>query len=231
MLMLWRYSCIQEFIYLDRGSFMKKSFSALILAMFMMSGCGGGGDSREDSPTAKNNDDDIPKGQPTLGVGKTDGKYNLWEYVTPKSDRTNNFVETTGSTSKNYKTTYSTTSNKVTEVSSYAKDEQTIYTKTYNNTLKKYDRVTVSFEKDGTPNGSYDLDLTADVGDVVTVKESSCKLAKHHSSIQINGQSFKDVIEIQCNQKPGFYQKGVGEIAQTKVLGANGNRTVRVLSN
>ena len=209
---------------------MKKSFSSLILAMFLISGCGGGGsdEGRGDTPDTK---DDIKKGQPTLGVGKTDGKYNLWEYVTPKDDRTNNFVETTGDTTKKYKTTYSTTSNKVIEVSDYAKNEQTIYTKTYNNTLNKYDRVTVSFEKDGTPNGSYDLDLTADVGDVVTVKESSCKLIKHHDSIAINGKSFTDVIEIKCNQKPGFYQKGVGEIAQTQITGNNSSRAVRLLSN
>jgi len=206
---------------------MKKSFSSLLIAMLFMSGCGGG----TENSTEPKPKDDIKKGQPTLGVGKTDGKYNLWEYVTPQSDRTNNFIETTGDTTKNYKTTYSTTPNKVIEVSDYAKNEQTIYTKTYNNTLNKYDRVTVSFEKDGTPNGSYDLDLTADVGDVVTVKESSCKLTKHHDSIAINGKSFADVIEIQCNQKPGFYQKGVGEIAQTQAVGTNGSRTVRVLSN
>ena len=208
---------------------MKKSFLALILTMFMISGCGGGeGDASGQTPDGK--DTDIKKGQSTLGEGKTTGKYNLWAYVTPKSDRINNFVETTGDTTKNYKTTYSTSSNKVVEVSDYAKNEQTIYTKTYNNTLNKYDRVTVSFEKDGTPNGSYDLDLTADVGDVVTVRESSCKLTKYHNSIDINGKSFADVIEIQCNQKPGFYQKGVGEVAQTKAIGVNGSRTVRLLS-
>jgi hypothetical protein len=187
----------------------------------LITGCGGGGESgntvtdAKQSPTSSSNQ---------IGVGKTDGKYKLWEYVTPKTDATNNFIETTGDTTNSYKTTYSISTSSVTETSDYAQNEKTIYT-------KKRDRITVSFTKDGTPNGSYDLDLTADIGDDVTVLASQCILTKHFDSIKINDKSFSDVIEIKCNDKPGYYQKGVGEVAQTQLIGTTGSRSVRLLSN
>jgi hypothetical protein len=86
------------------------------------------------------------------------------------------------------------------------------------------------FEKDGTANGTYDLHLTADIGDIVTIKESTCKLLNHYDEVKISDKAFSDVIEIKCNDKPGYYQKGIGEIAQTNALSTNGSRSVRILS-
>ncbi len=198
---------------------MIKSIPSLLLVLTLITGCGGG--SSDEQPT--------PKQTPTtssnqLGIGKTDGKYKLWEYVTPKTDTTNNFIDTTGDKTDSYKTTYSISTSSVTETSDYAKNEKTIYT-------KKADRITVTFTKDGTPNGSYDLDLTADINDDVTVLASQCILTKHFDSIKINDKSFSDVIEIKCSDKPGYYQKGIGEIAQTQLIGTTGSRSVRILSN
>ena len=198
----------------------KSSISPLVLALFLMSGCGGGGAGDTGGSSSGLTQSD-KKGAVPTDKGKTDGKYNLWDYMAPKNDRTNNFVETTGDSTKNYKTTYSTSPNRVTETSDYAKNEKTIYT-------KEADRVTVSFEKDGTPNGEYALDLTADIGDIVTVKESTCKLTKHYDTVDISGKNFTDVIEIKCGDIPGYYQKGVGEIAQVE---EKNKKSIRVLSN
>jgi hypothetical protein len=200
----------------------KKSIPSLLLALTLITGCGGGGD------TGSGDDSSKPTSSPTsnvqLGKGKTDGQYKLWEYITPKKDTTNSFIETTGDTTQSYKTTYAISTSSVTETADYATNEKTIYT-------KKADRITVSFTKDGTPNGSYDLDLTADINDIVTVKDSTCKLIEHYESVKINDKTFSDVIEIKCNDKPGYYQKGVGEVAQTQILGTSGSRSVRILSN
>jgi hypothetical protein len=72
--------------------------------------------------------------------------------------------------------------------------------------------------------------LTANIGQTVTVLDSTCKLEKHYDNIKINDKDFVDVIEIKCNDKPGYYQKDIGEIAQTQISGSNGTRSVRVLS-
>lgn len=202
---------------------MKKYIPSLLLVVLLTSGCGGGGASKDSGSQSPNNRDTTSI-DTNAGQGKTTGVYKLWEYITPKTDKTNNFIETTADKTNSYKTTYALSANSVTETSDYAKNEQTIYS-------KKDDRITVSFKKDGAPNGSYDLDLTADIGDIVTVKESTCKLFKHYDSIKIGDKSFTDVLEIQCKNQPGYYQKGVGEVAQTQVLGINGARSVRVLSN
>ena len=198
---------------------MRKNITVLLLAFTLISGCGGGDTSTGDSPKGGgDNHSNLEQGK-----GRTDGKYKLWDYIVPKTDTTNNFIETKGGETNSYKTTYSIASSTVTEISDYAKDEKTIYT-------KKADRITVSFTKDDTPNGSYDLHLTANLKDSVTIKEATCKLIEHHASIKINEKTFTDVIEIQCSDKPGYYQRDVGEVAQTK-LGSNSSRSVRVLSN
>ena len=199
----------------------KRSIPSMLFAMTLITGCGAGGAEEKGSPSKTTNNS---KSKVALGKGKTTGQYKLWEYITPKTDTTNSFRETDGDTTQSYKTTYAISTNKVTETSDYAANEQTIYT-------KKADRITVSFTKDGTPNGSYDLDLTADINDIVTVKDSTCKLVKYYDSVKINDKTFSDVIEIKCNDKPGFYQKGVGEIAQTDLIGSNGSRSIRILSN
>lgn len=200
---------------------MNKNIPALLLSSLLIIGCGGGGD---EGTTTDTTDKSSSNTQLPLGVGKTTGEYKLWNYIAPANDTTNNFVEMDGDTTKSYKTSYSISPSSVTETSDYASNEKTIYT-------KKADRITVSFTKDNTPNGSYDLDLTADIDDIVTVMDSTCKLMKHYDTININDKAFTDVIEIQCNDKPGYYQNGVGEIAQTQLLGTTGSRSMRVLSN
>ena len=202
---------------------MNKSIPSLLLALTLITGCGGGAGGSGDTQPTKS-DPSPTTSSIQLGKGKTDGEYKLWEYITPKTATTNNFIETNGDNTDSYKTTYSISTSSVTEISDYAKNEKTIYT-------KKADRITVSFTKDGPPNGSYDLDLTADINDIVTVKDSTCKLTKHYDSVKINDKTFSDVIEIKCDDKPGYYQKGVGEVAQTQIIGTSGTRSVRILSN
>lgn len=193
---------------------MKKNITVLLLALSLLAGCGGGGD--KSTPAGD--------GGSNIKIGKTDGKYNLWEYMVPSADRTNNFIETKDDKTSKYKTTYTTTGDKVTEISDYAQNEKTIYT-------KRNDRVTISFEKDGASNGSYDLHLTAEKNGDITILTSTCKLSDHFDNKVINSKTFLDVIEIICNGKPGYYQKGVGEIAQGETLDAKGTSSVRVLAN
>ncbi len=149
------------------------------------------------------------------------GQYNLWEYMTPSNSNTNTFKLSSSSVNSTYKSTYSVTTNRVTEVADYAKDEKTIYE-------KDSDKIIVRFEKGGKANGTYALKLTANINDIVTVRNSSCKLTHHYPTFSIAGKSFDDVIEITCGTTPGYYQKGIGEIAQKE---DSSGKSIRVLSN
>ena len=86
----------------------------------------------------------------------------------------------------------------------------------------------VVFLKLNKANGTYDLHLRANIGDKVTKRPSNCRLVRHHDTLEFAGKEFDDVIEIRCNDIPGYYQKGVGEIGQKE---DKTGKTIRVLSS
>jgi len=192
---------------------MKKNIALLLFTALIIAGCGGTTDSSDNSNTNDKNDKS----------GNIKGAYNLWEYMVPSSDITNSFIETKAGVTNSYKTTYTTTGNQVKETSDYAPNEQTIY-------VKKSDRISITFEKQDessnifTTNGSYDLHLTANIGDTVTIKDSTCKLKAHYDNKTINNK-------INCDGKPGYYQKGVGEVAQLDTVDIKSSKRITTLSN
>ena len=148
--------------------------------------------------------------------------YSLWEYMTPSSDKINNFSlysNDAREASETYTTDYTVSANSVTEVSSYALGEKTVYT-------KKENEIVIAFYKDNSRMGFFEISLQADIGDKITKKDSDCVLEKHYP--QYSGQ-FDDVIEIVCGEQHGFYQKGIGEISQ--IAQNETDKEVRVLSN
>lgn len=155
-----------------------------------------------------------------IGAQSHNKAYDLWAYMVPSSSQTNTFTHISNGKTSTYTTTYSVSQNRVEERDDYAQNEKTIYE-------RFSDKITVKFEKDGKPNGMYDLALGADIGDIVTIRNSTCSLSKHYDDFSIADKSFQDVIEITCNNIPGYYQKGVGEVAQKEdSVGKN----IRVLS-
>lgn len=186
---------------------MIKSIALATITTLFLVGCGGGG-----------GDDD---GGGLSPVVSNPGKYNLWEYMTPSTSNTNTFTLSSNSIDSTYTSTYTVKSNRVEEVADYAQDEKTIYE-------KGADEIIVRFEKSGKSNGTYTLKLTADINDIVTQRKSECKLTRHLDSFKIAEKTFQDVLEITCGTTPGYYQKGVGEIAQIE---DSSGKNIRVLSN
>jgi len=192
---------------------MKRNLLLSTIFIALISGCGGGDNrspDRDRDNTIQNNS--IRNSQ----------SYNLWEYFTPNRSKTNSYKLYENNSVSSYKTSYNVSNNKVIEVDDYAPNEKTIYEKRDN-------YIEVKFQKDGKPNGIYKLKLYANIGDSVTVLDSTCKLTKHYDNFTIKDQAFNDVIEIRCGNKPGYYQKGVGEIAQD--IKTNNQKVTRVLSN
>jgi len=188
---------------------MIKNIALTTIALVLLAGCGGGGEtSTSDKPITQT---------------RIDKKYNLWSYMVPTSNSTHTFIHTQNGETSSYKTSYTVKGTRVEEVADYAKEEKTIYEKIN-------DEITVKFEKENKANGMYKLFMTADVGDVVTLRNSSCTLTKHFDTFHVpnSDKSFADVIEITCNKIPGYYQKGVGEIAQIE---DSAGKNIRVLSN
>jgi hypothetical protein len=179
------------------------------ITIILLTGCGGGG-----------GDDDNNKKSGTSNQSYTKD-INLWDYVVPNSSKEDSFSLTTNSKTSKYKTRYSVSSNKVEEVSTYSKNEKTIYKKN-NNTI------IISFEKDGKPNGTYNLINNVNIGDKVTEKKSDCKLTNKFDKKSIQGKEFSDLIEITCSTHIGYYQRGIGEVAQFE---KNSAKNIRMLSN
>jgi len=188
---------------------MIKNVALTTIALILLTGCGSGG---EDTGSSK-----------PITQTRLDKKYNLWSYMVPTANSTHTFTHTQNNKSSTYKTTYLVSDTRVTEVADYAQDEKTIYEKVN-------DEINVKFEKSNKANGLYKLFMTADVGDVVTVRNSTCTLSRHFDNFNVpnSDKSFADVIEITCNNIPGYYQKGVGEIAQIE---DSAGKNIRVLSN
>ena len=190
---------------------MKKALILSTIVISLFSGCGGGGD----RDTNLNNNS-------ISGKSNDKNSYNLWNYFTPANSKTNNYRYYEGNKVSSYKSSYSVSETKVVEIDNYAPNEKTIYE-------KMPDYIKVSFEKNGKPNGLYKLKFYANIGDSVTVIESGCKLTKHYDNFSLKGENFNDVIEIRCDDKPGYYQKNVGEIAQ-EIQNKN-QKSIRVLAN
>ncbi len=185
-------------------------------AIFFLIGCGGGASDESKSTTTNN----INTNNTEEIVSTPKGSYNLWDYIVPNSSKTSEFViHSQQNGDRSYRTSYAVKTNRVEEIADYAENETTVYE-------IHSDKITIKFLKDGKPNGLYQLHSFANIGEVVTVRGSDCKLAKHHDQYKLDDKIFDDVIEIVCANQPGLYQKGVGEIAQI-----NSGKDYRVLSN
>jgi len=187
---------------------MRKNIILIAISTLFFIGCGGTG--ATDGGSSNNS-----------SSSKEQGEYALWDYMVPKQSHNSTFTLKTGSDTSTYKTSYKVSRSHVEEVADYAPDEETVYT-------KKPDRIVVEFKKNNKANGTYDLHLRANIGDKVTKRPSDCRLVRHHDTLEFAGKEFDDVIEIRCNDIPGYYQKGVGEIGQKE---DKTGKTIRVLSN
>ncbi len=68
------------------------------------------------------------------------------------------------------------------------------------------------FDKD--KQKDFDLQNFIYIGDRVTLQDSSCELKAHYDSIKLYDQDYKDVIEIDCPNHIGYYQKGSGVVVE-----------------
>ncbi len=194
---------------------MKKSIYTILTAsalIWTLTGCGGSGGEANGTPSTQTRD--------TLYRGDI----ALWNYLVPSSDSTNTYIKTNGSDEKRYTTRFVAQNDSVTEISELSSNEKTVYTNA-GNTIK------ITFYNDNVPNGSLELKSKVNLNDIVTVKKSDCRLKKHLETFTYDKHTYKDVIEIECGNTPGYYQKGVGEIMQKKALSANGAVETKILES
>ena len=180
---------------------MKKTCFLLSISLtFLLIGCGSSG---ENSSTKKN------------GIDRNSQQYEgdivLWNYIVPSNDATNRYIKTNGTQSQQYQIYFAKENNRVTEISELSQNEKTVYTNNGNT-------IDITFYTDNAKNGSVTLKSKVNINDIVTVKKSDCRLKRHFDQFSYEDKIFADVIEIQCGNTPGYYQKGVGEIMQQKIL-------------
>ncbi len=187
--------------------------TAAVLTILTLGGCGGSG-----GDTGKSGSSTTPRENVTY-----QGSIALWDYLVPAGDATNQYIKTTGDQVQKYSTRFVRTNNSVTETSEISPGEKTVYTNR-DNTIR------IDFFTDDTPNGTVEMKARVDIGDIVTVKKSDCRLARQLATFTYEGRKYQDVIEIDCGNQPGYYQKGVGEIMQQKKLTTNGTEVTKVLT-
>lgn len=186
------------------------------ILIFSLSGCGG--------TTNETQTETQTKPAKPAPQNYSNGSITLWDYLVPAGDTTNSYIKISGGETQKYRTRYTRDANTVTEISDLSKNEKTVYKNGKNS-------ITVLFFIDNEENGRLELKPTVDIGDVVTVKKSNCTLAKLWEDFTFQGKTFKDVIEIECGDTPGYYQRGVGEILQKKHLAENGKVETKVLTD
>ncbi len=192
---------------------MLKYFIIIASTLLLFTGCGGGG-SEGDSGKVPNDHGSSDSGTPPQGA------YSLWDYLTPSTSKSRSFTYNAPSGTQTYSTHFTVSGDMVTEVDDNAPQEKTVY-------QKRSDRITVSFQKNGQANGSYDMKRYAKIDDIVTIKDSNCRLVAHHDLISLGGKRYEDVIEIDCGNHPGYYQKYAGEIGQSQ-KGVDGGAEVEI---
>ena len=190
-----------------------KIFIPVLILTISLGGCGGSAGGTE-SGTQKTK---------SVTHNYNNGSVALWDYLVPAGDTTNSYIKTNGTTTQKYRTRFVREADTVTEVSDLSKNEKTIYKKNKEN-------ITILFYTDGTENGRLELKPTVDIGDIVTIKKSDCKLEKVWDTFTFEKREFKDVIEIRCGETPGYYQRGRGEILQERHLAESGKVETKMIT-
>jgi subtilisin family serine protease len=68
----------------------------------------------------------------------------------------------------------------------------------------------------GSDISAFKMHNYVDIGDVVTIKKSSCSVTNHLATLTLGDKAFKDVLEVSCPKSIGYYQKFKGLIMENR---------------
>ncbi len=177
---------------------MKKNILALAfvgsLAMIMI-GCGGDDDKKKEV-----------KIEDVVLNYKSEGKYDLSEYIAPEQNQTNNYVKKTYTNNKGEKK-YSAAPEEADISYSYEVNSSTVTeTETPGGDITTY-----TFLSDRINDGNVSIVRYANIGDnvakiIATFHEESidfnstllCKVNKHYASKKVRSTTYEDVLEVTC---------------------------------
>jgi subtilisin family serine protease len=68
----------------------------------------------------------------------------------------------------------------------------------------------------GSDISAFKMHNYVDIGDMVTIKKSSCNITNHLATLTLGDKAFKDVLEVSCPKSVGYYQKSRGLIMENR---------------
>jgi len=169
---------------------MKKFISLSMVISILFIGCGGGG----------GGDDSTPASIPNDTISGT--SFSTTDYIIP--GLSSNSISSRSIKTNSYGANYRALNrNTIVEVPEDANDETITY-------QKQSDKIHVTIKKSGNIVSEYDMKTEIHIGESITKIESACILTKSYTQKYINGQTFYDVLEIDCGKHKGYYAKNQG---------------------
>jgi len=170
---------------------MRKILLYIFISLVFL-GCGGGG--------AGGDEGSIPASIPGDNISGT--SYPTTDYIVPglSSNSISSRSIQTNSYGANYRALDSDT---IVETPDDAPDETIIYQKLSN-------KIHITIKKSDSIVSEYDMKKEIHIGESITVNESACILVQFYTQKYLNGQTFYDVLEIDCGKHKGYYAKNQG---------------------
>ncbi len=177
---------------------MKNLYLLLLSGLFIV-GCG--------SATVGSGDVEATTRPDTTPSGSYTG-YLLYDYLVPSSTKTiKSYKYKNKALQSEESLEYIVATTLVTERSLEKLDGQVEYQKVDAHTIG----VTLYT---GNTTEYFTMKNIVNIDDIVTVKNSSCRVSAHYNSLDFEGKHFSDVLEISCPHSVGYYQKGSGLVVE-----------------
>jgi hypothetical protein len=181
-----------------------KNLLVSVIALILLNGCGGGG-----SGSADQHSQDF---QPTSNMPKNFDGYILRDYLSPKSSqKVTIYKYKNGDLIQEEKLSY-----EVGDANVKVKSLTNLGGKIFYYYPNDHDeRIDVSIYENESEN-SFSMNNYIHLNDIVTTKGGECRVSKHFDEYKpkFDNHSFKDVLEIDCPNSVGFYQRDKGLVLE-----------------
>ena len=183
-------------------SFMKRLLLTTVLA-FLFVGCG--------SSTVKSGDVDLTQSQPSSTLPSGFKGYVFYDYLLPSTDKVVQSYKYKNDTFLNEESLeYTKSAARVIERSLKNRGGQVEYQDGGDGTIKVtiYNNASTEY---------FTMKNFVNIGDIITVKKSTCRVSAYHDKLSFGEKNFTDVLEVRCPDSVGYYQKGQGLVVENDI--------------
>ncbi len=177
---------------------------------FLFIGCGSTGGSNGDVGTSNSGDKVDNKVDNSVMAIPSDKQYRLFDYLCPSQ----------GTTVTSYKYKNRVFQNQ--ESLEYVRTRDAITQRSLKNLAGQVsyqqarELVYISLYHDGQTD-AFTMQNFINIDDMVTIKESECRVSEHYDTLDYIGHKFKDVLKISCPTSIGYYERDRGLVVENVI--------------